>query len=361
MIEVDKLVKRYGPRTAVDQATFRVERGKVVGFLGPNGAGKSTTLRMITGFLAPTAGTVKVDGIDVAREPQKAQRRLGYMPEGVPLYPEMRVREYLTYRAQLKGVAGRDVNKMVDRALARASVADAADRIIGQLSKGYRQRVGLADALVADPPLLILDEPTAGLDPNQIRAARDLVKELSENKTVFVSTHILPEVEATCSHVVIIHRGKIVTEGDPASLRRGDSIQVVARLRKVGADPVEALVAAVEGIDGVVEIEDEREVAEGVASARIRVRDRSDEMLDRISGALADAGLAVRELTATGGSLEDLFTQLTTRDDAGEAEPAKADDAEAEEEADDESEDEEETEEEEESKEKESDDEERER
>ncbi|MCA9606396.1 MAG: ATP-binding cassette domain-containing protein, partial [Myxococcales bacterium] len=196
MIRVENLTKSYGRHEAVRGLSFEVPKGQVCGFLGPNGAGKSTTLRMITGFLAPTTGSIAIGGIDALAQPIEARKQLGYMPEACPLYPEMRVAEYLKYRAELKGVPRSKIADRVKKSLEQAAVADVEHRIIGQLSKGYRQRVGLADALVADPPLLILDEPTAGLDPNQIRQVRTLIGELAKNKTVLLSTHILPEVEA---------------------------------------------------------------------------------------------------------------------------------------------------------------------
>ena len=216
MIQVESLSRRYGSQLAVNDVSFRVEPGEIVGFLGPNGAGKTTTLRMLTGYLAPTSGSIRIDGIDAVGNSIQARERLGYMPEGVPLYREMRVFEYLRHRAALKGVT--DVAESVDRALELAGVADARRRIIGQLSKGYRQRVGLAEALIADPPLLILDEPTSGLDPNQVRQFRDLIRGFSRKKTVLLSTHILSEVEAVCDRLIVIHQGRKV-----ADLTAGDT------------------------------------------------------------------------------------------------------------------------------------------
>ncbi len=216
MIEVEALSRRYGSRIAVDDVSFRVEPGEIVGFLGPNGAGKTTTLRMLTGYLAPTSGDIRIDGIDAVTNSIRARERIGYMPEGVPLYGEMRVYEYLRHRGALKSVA--NLAEAVDRSLELAGVADARTRILGQLSKGYRQRVGLAEALIADPPILILDEPTSGLDPNQVRRFRELVRGFSGKKTVLLSTHILSEVEAVCDRVIIIREGKKV-----ADLVPGDS------------------------------------------------------------------------------------------------------------------------------------------
>ena len=216
MIEVQGLSRRYGSRLAVDDVSFRVEPGEIVGFLGPNGAGKSTTLRMLTGYLAPSSGEIQIDGIDAVRDSIQARTRLGYMPEGVPLYREMRVQEYLRHRGALKRVP--KLADAVDRCLERAGVQDARRRIIGQLSKGYRQRVGLAEALIADPAILILDEPTSGLDPNQVRQFRELIRSFSGKKTVLLSSHILSEVEAACDRVIIIREGQKV-----ADLVPGDS------------------------------------------------------------------------------------------------------------------------------------------
>ncbi|MBW2546689.1 MAG: ATP-binding cassette domain-containing protein [Deltaproteobacteria bacterium] len=216
MIEVEALTRRYGSRIAVDNVSFRVEPGEIVGFLGPNGAGKTTTLRMLTGYLAPTSGDIRIDGIDAVTHSIRARERLGYMAEGVPLYSDMRVHEYLRHRGALKRVP--NLAEAVDLSLDLAGVADARTRILGQLSKGYRQRVGLADALIADPPILILDEPTSGLDPNQVRQFRELVRGFRGKKTVLLSTHILSEVEAVCDRVIIIREGKKV-----ADLAPGDS------------------------------------------------------------------------------------------------------------------------------------------
>ena len=216
MIEVEALSRQYGSRLAVNEVSFRVEPGEIVGFLGPNGAGKTTTLRMLTGYLAPTSGDIRIDGIDAVTDSIRARERLGYMPEGVPLYREMRVFEYLRHRGALKRVP--NLTAAVDRALELAGVEDVRTRIVGQLSKGYRQRVGLAEALIADPPILILDEPTSGLDPNQVRQFRELVRSFGGKKTVLLSTHILSEVEAVCDRVIIIREGEKV-----ADLRPGDA------------------------------------------------------------------------------------------------------------------------------------------
>jgi len=220
-IEVEGLTKRYGPTLAVDDISFSVDPGEIVGFLGPNGAGKTTTIRILSCFIPASSGHARVAGHDVGRESLDVRRKIGYLPENVPLYREMRVREYLTYRAALKRVPRAERDDRVNEALGLVKIEDHADRIIDQLSKGYRQRVGLADTLVHDPEVLILDEPTVGLDPNQVREVRDLVKALAERRTVLFSTHIIPWVEAVCERVIVICRGKIVADGAIATLLDG--------------------------------------------------------------------------------------------------------------------------------------------
>ncbi len=321
MIEVEHLSKSYGSRLAVEDLSFTVEAGEIVGFLGPNGAGKSTTLRMLTGFLPPTAGRIRVDGIDMLADPVEAKRRIGYMPESCPLYGEMRVREYLRYRAELKRVPGRDRERRVDAALGLADVGSVADRVISQLSKGTRQRVGLADALVADPPLLVLDEPTAGLDPNQIRQVRDVIKGLAGKKTVLLSTHILPEVEASCTRVVIIHRGRLVREGAPDRIRAiegGSSVLVVSKA------PEERLVVALRAVAGVEEVV-VRDRDGDTIRYDVRASGPSEgeiALAERVFSAVAEAGLTLRELREVeAASLEDVFSALTTTDHAAASNP----------------------------------------
>src|SRR5205809_1232140 len=218
MIEVQHLTKRYGPFTAVDDVSFKVERGEILGFLGPNGAGKTTTMRVLTGYMPPTDGKAMVAGYDVSEQPIEAKRRTGYLPETPPLYPEMTVSEYLTFCARIKGVPRADRKTRVATAMERTRVADMAKRHCGKLSKGYKQRVGLAQALLHNPDVLILDEPTAGLDPKQIIETRRLIKELGGDHTIILSTHILPEVSQTCQRVVIINKGKVVAVDTPDNL-----------------------------------------------------------------------------------------------------------------------------------------------
>jgi ABC-2 type transport system ATP-binding protein len=339
VIEVDQLTKRYGDRTAVRDVSFTVQKGEIVGFLGPNGAGKTTTLRMITGFLQPTAGRVSIDGIDAFAEPVRARSKIGYLPEGVPLYPEMRVSEYLRFRARLKGVARADVRKRVEQSLEMAGVADSRDRIIGQLSKGYRQRVGLADALVADPPLLILDEPTSGLDPNQMRLVRELVRGFGGDKTVFLSTHILPEVEATCTRVVIINKGRVVGSGSTDTLRQGaEQGQLVTLVGRGAAAKLRELLEKVEGVRAVLRLEPHGGYREAdVHEVRLRT-EASPDVLERIFRAVAEGGLVLRELSREVTRLEDVFADLTTEEEEGEEAADEDEDEESETEAETESE-----------------------
>lgn len=321
MIEVENLTKKYGDRTAVNDINFAVKKGEVIGFLGPNGAGKSTTLRMLTGYLTPSGGSIRVGGVDAVRDPIAARRFIGYMPESVPLYREMRVEEYLRYRARLKGVGRGQVKARVTAALELATISDVRYRIIGQLSKGYRSRVGLADALVADPPLLVLDEPTAGLDPNQIRQVRDLIRGMAGEKTVLLSTHILPEVESTCGRVLIINKGRLVGEGAPGELRGtgqgGHMLVVEARGTR------EQLTATLGGVPGVRRIADVTTLAEESSAGlvRFRLEIESTEVAEAVFGAVAASGCKLRELHREQTSLEDVFASLTTADAAAAATP----------------------------------------
>src|SRR5208283_4704625 len=253
MIEVTDLTKRYTGRTAVAGISFTVARGEIVGLLGPNGAGKSTTMRILSCFLPATSGTVRVAGFDVFHQSDEVRRRIGYMPENNPLYPDMRVREYLKYRARLKGLGWRRSRERVDTVMEQCGLTDVGRRIIGQLSKGYKQRVGLADALVHEPDLIILDEPTIGLDPNQIRSVRQLIKSLAEKHTVLISTHILPEAEMMCSRMLIMYDGKILAADTPENLQKlmqGNS-QIVVEINA----PAEDLHAVWSQLPGLVNFE----------------------------------------------------------------------------------------------------------
>jgi ABC-2 type transport system ATP-binding protein len=312
MISVQHLVKRYGSKVAVDDLSFEVDKGEVVGFLGPNGAGKSTTLRILAGFLGMSSGKVTVAGFDIREASFEARQKIGYMPEAVPLYPEMRVVEYLAFRAELKRVARRDRKVFVDDAMEKANVSDVSNVLIGNLSKGYKQRVGLADALVARPPLLVLDEPTAGLDPNQIREVRDVIRELGKEHTVLLSTHILSEVEASCSRVVVITRGRLVAAGTMDELthnRRSAGLRVVLR----GSE--DAAREALLGVTGIAKVSSSPE-GEGVHVFRA-VWTKEIEEADVVRAteeavvALVKAGCAVREVLAERSSLEEVFAEIT--------------------------------------------------
>ena len=312
MIKVQQLTKRFAGCVAVDGVSFEVARGEIVGFLGPNGAGKTTTMRILAGYLPATGGSASIAGYDVFHDSIEVRRRIGYLPENVPLYPEMRVDEYLHFRARLKGVHGRNRRKRVDEVKGMCGLGEVGRRIIGQLSKGYRQRVGLAESLVHDPELLILDEPTIGLDPNQIRQVRELIKDLSQRHTVLLSTHILPEVEMTCRRVVIIHRGKVVASDTPENLKRlreGGS-DVVAEIRGPAED-VRAKLAAVPGVTGGT-------VTDAAGWCRAVVACEQEAALrPLLFDAVARAGWGLRELRAERKSLEDIFVSLTHADSEG--------------------------------------------
>lgn len=318
MIEAQHLTKDYGTVVAVSDVSFRVGAGEIVGFLGPNGAGKTTTLRMLSGFLGPSDGTVIIDGIDMQRRPIEAKRRLGYMPEASPLYPELRVSEYLEFRAALKGIPRRERRAAVNAAMERAAITDVADTIVLHLSKGYRQRVGLADALVASPPLLILDEPTAGLDPNQIRDVRQLIRELGKTHTILLSTHILSEVEAVCDRAIVIDRGRLVAEGTLAELMalgRANSLVIVVR------DPAGRAADVARGVAGVVRVE-ARSIEPDVSELSIDVDGAPDLVAEELVRALTAESLGVRRVVPGKASLEEVFRAVTQAE--AEREPGRA-------------------------------------
>jgi ABC-2 type transport system ATP-binding protein len=326
VIEVSHLTKRYGGTLAVDDVSFAVGKGEVVGFLGPNGAGKSSTLRILAGFLGPTSGSVKVGGHDVVSESFEARRSIGYMPESVPLYPEMRVVEYLRFRAELKRVPRGQREGCVDEALHKAGVVEVAHKRIAHLSKGYRQRVGLADAVVARPPIVILDEPTAGLDPNQIRDARALIRDLGRAHTVIVSTHILSEVEACATRVLLLHRGKLVAEGTTDEIR---AMRTMAAAEFTVRGEVDAGERALAGIAHVASV---KRLTHGAGAAhlhatlekRVTAEERS-RAVEACVAALVGAGLGVQEVRSSGGSLEDVFAVLTAQGEDGDAEQEASD------------------------------------
>jgi len=309
-IEIANLSKRYDTVTALAGISFDVQPGEVVGFLGPNGAGKTTTLRILTGMLAPTGGTVRIDGLDVTERPLEVRRRIGYLPEHVALYPEMRVGEYLAYRAAIKGVVRRDRPGRIALALEQCALTDVPRTLIGRLSKGYRQRVALADCLLAQPKILILDEPTIGLDPHQIRQTRELITALGRTATILLSTHILPEVEMICHRVTIIDRGRIVAVDTPARLRsrlRGAPV-VRAQLRA----PAAAVEPALKQLSGVTRVA-LQELADGFLACDVEAGAGVD-VREAIFRLAVDRGWALRELAQTQASLEEIFIHLTTRE-----------------------------------------------
>jgi ABC-2 type transport system ATP-binding protein len=311
VISVENLTKRYATKTAIEGMSFNVEKGEILGFLGPNGAGKTTTMRIITGYMPSTDGTVKVDGFDVADQPLEVRRRIGYLPESPPLYTEMTVKGYLRFVAKLKGVAGPSVQDDVNRAMDKVNITDVQDRIISKLSKGYKQRVGIAQALLNDPPVLILDEPTIGLDPKQIQEVRELIKGLAGSHTVVLSTHILPEVEQTCHRVIIIDRGKIVAVDTPQNLRT--QIQGGARVLIQVEGPVGDVLAAVKALPGVA---DARVVTQEAARSSFHVDVESGRDIRRdLARTVVQAGWGLLELQSENMSLEDIFIKLTTAEE----------------------------------------------
>ncbi len=310
MIEVENLTKRYGPTLAVSDVSFQVQKGEILGFLGPNGAGKTTTMRIITGFLSPTAGRVRVAGIDVAESPIEAKKRLGYLPENPPVYTDMTVNEYLAFVGRIKGVPRGELKKRVTEVSEKCAVADVQHRQIGKLSKGYRQRVGLAQALIHNPEVLILDEPTAGLDPKQIIETRELIKGLAGQHTVILSTHILPEVSKTCQRVVVISKGTVVAMGAPDEL--------TARLQGYGS-----VLVTVEGpapdIIGKLQVLPGVNLVEQVESSGTRVTlevhtEKNQEVRADLARTIVESGWGLIELKSSGMSLEDIFLKLTTKD-----------------------------------------------
>ena len=322
MIEVQHVTKRYGPVTAVDDVSFRVDSGQILGFLGPNGAGKTTTMRILTGCASATEGQAFVAGYDVFEEPVEAKRRTGYLPETPPLYPDMTVREYLAFAARINGIRSAAQRERVAACMARTSVEDVADRHCGKLSKGYRQRVGLAQAILHNPDVLILDEPTAGLDPKQIIETRELIKELAGDHTIILSTHILPEVAQTCERVVIINKGRVVAVDTPENLtgRLQGSETIRVAVDPQGADPA----PAIEAIAGVTSVS--AAPPDGGAIALQVQCDHDAGVRREIARTVVSNGWGLLELTPLRMSLEDIFLELTTSEEPRQ-EDAEAPDA----------------------------------
>jgi len=309
VIAVRDLTKIYGTTTAVDHISFDVPKGQIVGFLGPNGAGKSTTLKILTCYMPPTSGSATINDLDIFHQSLEVRKNIGYLPENVPLYPEMRVGEYLDFRAQLRGMDKRERRQRTCYVLDRCWLNSVERKTIGHLSKGYRQRVGLADALLHNPPVLIMDEPTVGLDPTQIRETRKLIKELGNSHTIMLSTHILPEVEAVCDRVIVIARGKIVAQGSPEELRATRRLQ--ARVLVECKSPPTELKSTLSSLRGVQDI-DILDSTDGYCSAAIRPKDGIDIRED-ISRAILQKGWPLREIRLEHATLEEFFVQVTAQ------------------------------------------------
>jgi ABC-2 type transport system ATP-binding protein len=312
VIEAKDLVKRYGPHTAVDHVSFKINQGEIVGFLGPNGAGKSTTMNILTGYLSSTEGTVTVDGMNILEQPLEVKKRIGYLPENPPLYPEMTVKEYLAFAGEIKKVPKKELNGRMEEVMQTVGISDVAGRLVKNLSKGYKQRVGLAQAMIGKPDILILDEPTAGLEPKQILEIRHLIKELGKEHTVILSSHILPEVSAVCKRVLIMNEGKIVADDTPEDLAKrllggshlllrvdGSEAQVESALKKIS--DLQNLSFRESQEAGTVEV-----VAEAAKDKDIR-RD--------VFKALSAAGLPILMMRSLDMSLEEIFLHLTTKEE----------------------------------------------
>jgi len=302
MIEVSRLSKNYGEHQAIIDLSFTIEKGEVVGFLGPNGAGKSTTMKIITGFMAPSSGQVKVCGFDVFENPIEVKKRIGYLPETPPLYTDMLVEDYLKYVAALKQVPKNKINALVENSLKKTQLTEVKRRLIQNLSKGFKQRVGIAQALVSEPEVLVLDEPTVGLDPKQVAEIRDLIKELQGEHTIILSTHILPEVQATCSKVIIIHEGKIVAQNSIDQIEKMNQGFLLLTVKTKRPGSIESQLKNIQGVDSV----------EVVSAQHYRIKiTEQDHIIDRIANEVIKSGSGLLELSPSRANLEDVFLKLT--------------------------------------------------
>lgn len=308
MLEVKNLTKKYGENTAVENLSFTADKGHIYGFLGPNGAGKSTTMNIITGYLAPSEGSVAIDGIDILKEPVKAKRRVGYLPEIPPVYPDMTVNEYLMFAAELKKINKAERADEINRILEKVHIKEVKGRLIKNLSKGYRQRVGLSQALIGNPPLIILDEPTVGLDPLQIIEIRQLIKELEGEHTVILSSHILQEISAVCDHIMIISRGRLVASDTPERLSENGSPEVVTTIKvRAGADAAREKLT---GITGVSSVEITAAKEDGVIRAELKAH-RDNDIRENVFRVMAAADMPILEMTTSKETLEDIYLRLT--------------------------------------------------
>jgi ABC-2 type transport system ATP-binding protein len=307
MIKAESLCKIYGATTAISKVSFELAAGEVLGFLGPNAAGKSTTMRILTCFIQPTSGRAEVAGFDVATQSLEVRRRIGYMPEGVPLYNDMTVRSYLDFIGNAKGYSRSQRKIFIGDAMERAGLEDVAGRLIGHLSKGFRQRVGLAQALLGDPQVLILDEPTIGLDPQQVHEIRELIKRMAHKRTVILSTHILPEVSMTCNKVIIINRGHIVAQGTPEKLT--GELQREGITRVVVAGPIDDVRVKMDAMPGVTGVTVARKMDGNLAEYEVKSR-RGEDIRARLSATIVGAGWQLLELRSLGMTLEEIFLQV---------------------------------------------------
>ncbi len=310
MIQVEQLTKRYGPTLAVSNISFEVQKGEILGFLGPNGAGKTTTMRVITGYLPPSEGTVRVAGFDVVEEALEAKRRTGYLPESPPVYTDMTVVEYLAFVARIKGLPRREIKQRMEEVSQKCAITDVQKRQIGKLSKGYRQRVGLAQALIHNPEVLVLDEPTAGLDPKQIIETRELIKGLAGQHTVVLSTHILPEVSKTCQRVVVINAGKVVAVGAPEELTH--RLQGFETVLVTAEGPSAEMKEKLQKVDGVNLVE-QRDATDGRITLEVHA-EKGKDVRAELARAVVESQWKLLELKTSGMSLEDIFLKLTTKD-----------------------------------------------
>lgn len=302
MIEVSHLSKSYGERQAISDLSFNIDKGEVVGFLGPNGAGKSTTMKIITGFMAPSSGQAKICGFDVFENPIEVKKRVGYLPEVPPLYTDMLVHEYLRYVAELKQVPSSKIKSLVEHSLKKTQLTDVSQRLIRNLSKGFKQRVGIAQALVSDPEVLVLDEPTVGLDPKQVAEIRDLIKELKGEHTIILSTHILPEVQATCSKVIIIHEGKIVAQNSIEQIEKMNKGHILLTVKTRKPHLLTELFNKIEGVQEVEMVTDQH--------YRLKLIEQ-DEIIEQVAAEVIRSGVGLLELSPTRTNLEDVFLKLT--------------------------------------------------
>lgn len=308
MIKVEHLVKRYGNRNVVDDLSFQVEKGQIVGFLGPNGAGKSTTMNMITGYISSTEGTIEIDGVDIFDEPELVKKKIGYLPEQPPVYPDMLVREYLSFVCDLKKVKREQKEAMIAKVLRRTKTTDVAERLIKNLSKGYKQRVGLAGAMIGDPEILILDEPTVGLDPQQILEIRDLIRDLSKKHTILLSSHIMQEVSAVCNRIIIINEGKMIVADTPdkiaSHIEQTNEVKMLARGNK------ELLKSVLERIEGIKEFSVSKTEEEDVCEILI-VCEVDVDIREHVFYAFAEVKCPILEMNSRVPSLEEVFIKLT--------------------------------------------------